>query len=102
LAKQKTRLHANISPSQYGHINTSAGRQGLGYRYYVTQHAAGAELYIDRGEDRDEENKRIFDFLHGHKDEIEGTFVGPLEWDRLERRRGCRIRKSITAGGYRD
>jgi len=102
LAKLKTRLHANISPSQYGHISTSAGKQGLGYRYYVTQHAAGAELYIDRGEERDEENKRIFDMLHNHKDAIESTFGELLVWDKLERRRGCRVRKLITSGGYRD
>jgi hypothetical protein len=63
---------------------------------------AAVELYIDRGRDADEENKAIFDSLVASKDEIEKEFGGPLEWQRLDGKRACRIRKEIEGGGYRD
>ncbi len=101
-AKERTKLHANISPGQYSWIGTSAGRRGLGFNYAVRQHEASVELYIDRGKDADEENKTIFDTLVASKDDIEATFGEPLEWQRLESKRACRIRKEIELGGYRD
>jgi hypothetical protein len=101
-AREKTRLHANITPSQYNWIGTGAGKQGLSFNYAVRQHDAQVELYIDRGPDRDAENKEIFDQLVEHKAAIESTFGGALEWQRLEGKRACRIRKEIKAGGYRD
>lgn len=87
---------------EYNWIGTGAGRYGLGYNYVVRRHDAQAELYIDRGKDSAEENKRIFDQLAGHKEAIESSFGEPLEWQRLDNRRACRIRKVVTLGGYRD
>ena len=101
-ATRKTKLHSNITPGEYGWISTGAGKYGLGYNYAIRQHDAQAELYIDRGRDRDEENKMIFDQLAERKEAIESSFGEPLEWQRLDNRRACRIRKVITMGGYRD
>jgi hypothetical protein len=101
-AKGKTKLHAGLSPSEYNWIVTGAGVRGLGYNYSLTKHAATVELYIDRGKDAEEENKAIFDQLHAAKEEVERVFGGPLEWQRLEDRRACRIRQKITVGGWRD
>ena len=101
-AKEKTKLHATISPGQYGWIGTGAGRRGLAYNYVVRQHDANVELYIDRGEDSEDENKQIFDSLAQSKDNIESVFGSSLEWQRLEGKRACRIKKQIERGGYRD
>ena len=101
-AKEKTKLHANISPSYYHWIGTSAGKQGLAYNYTVRQNEAIVELYIDRGKDRDDENKKIFDGLYKNKDEIENKFGYTLDWQRLENKRACRICKMIDEGGYLD
>lgn len=101
-AKTKTRLHTGISPSKYGWIGTGAGRSGLAYNYVVWEHEAAAELYIDRGKDADAENKAIFDALKAKKEEIESAFGGELEWQRLDNKRACRIRKSVEGGGFRD
>lgn len=101
-AKMKTKLHANIKPSHYNWVGTGAGRHGLGFNYSVTQHESTAELYIDKGKDSGEQSKEIFDKLHNFKDKIEAVFGEPLEWQRLDERRGCRIKKLITTGGYRD
>ncbi len=61
---------------------------------------AQIELYIDRGDA--EQNKRIFDALYEHKTEIETAFGGPLEWQRLDAKRACRVRYLLTDGGLQD
>jgi hypothetical protein len=101
-AKEKTSLHAGISPGQYGWIGTGAGKYGLGFSYVVRQHDASVELYIDRGKGSQNENKAIFDQLFRNREEVEAEFGGPLEWQRLDDRRACRIRKVVNIGGYRD
>lgn len=61
---------------------------------------AQVELYIDQGEA--EANKRIFDRLFASKEQIEAAFGEPLEWQRLDDRRACRIRHRLTLGGLTD
>lgn len=101
-AKDKTKLHAGLSPGEHSYIGTGAGVRGLGYNYSLTKHAATVELYIDRGKDAGDENKAIFNQLHAVKEDVERVFGGSLEWQRLEDRRACRIRQKITIGGWRD
>ena len=101
-SKQKTKLHANISPTQHNWLGTSAGKQGLGYNYALRKNEAQVELYIDRGKEKGEENKEIFDQLNSKKAEIEKAYGERLNWERLEGKRACRISKRITMGGYRD
>jgi len=99
-AKPKTSLHANISPGQHNWIGTSTGVRGLGLNYVVRQHEAVVECYIDCGDE--EKNKSIFDQLIKARKKVESDFGGSLEWQPLEGRRACRIKKTITIGGYRD
>ena len=101
-AEGRTKLHAGIAPTRYSWVGTGAGRGGLGFNYAIRQHDAQVELYIDRGRDRAEENQRVFNQLVEHKDAVESVFEAPLEWQSLEGRRACRIRKVILIGGYRD
>jgi hypothetical protein len=97
----KSKLHAHITPGEYGWIGTSSGFRGLNYNYVVLESECCVELYIDRGKDAEEENKRIFDQLVAHQTEIETAFGAPLSWERLEGRRACRIRYTSAAGGWR-
>ena len=101
-AKNKTKLHAGITPGEYNWIGTGTGFRGLGLTYTVTKQNSVVELYIDRGKDQDEENKAIFDQLAANKKTIEEYFGEPLDWQQLEGKRACRIRKQFTLGGYRD
>jgi hypothetical protein len=101
-SKTKTKLHSTISPTPYNWIGTGSGVRGVGFNYSLTQHSATVELYIDRGKDSEEENKSIFEQLHQNKEKIEQIFGEPLEWQRLEGKRACRICKMINLGGYKD
>ena len=100
-ANSKTPLHENISPNEYHWCGTGAGFRGLGLNYIIRQHGADVELYIDRGQGCDAENKEIFDALHQRGEQIEAAFGDTLEWARLDTKRACRIKCEIF-GGYRD
>lgn len=101
-AKERTKLHANISPSTNGWVGTGAGLSGLAFNYVIKQHSGRVELYIDRGKNSRDENKEIFDALKEHRADIEETFGSELRWQRLDEAMASRISVEIDAGGYRD
>ena len=102
-AKEKTDLHAAISPGRYNWIGTSAGLPyGINLNYAIRQHDGQVELYIDSDRDTGEGNTEVFNGLLKHKDELERDFGEPLEWEPLEGRRACRIRKTLVLGGWED
>ena len=101
-AAPRTDLHAGISPGEEGWIGTGAGTSGLAYNYVIRKHASSVELYIDRGKGSKAENKRIFDNFKQSQTEVEAVFGGPLEWERLDAKRACRIVQRFENGGYRD
>jgi hypothetical protein len=96
-----SKTHAHITPSEHGWISASAGVRGLSFNYVVMQDECRVELYIDRGKDLDEENKQIFDQLYANRQAIDQAFGAPLNWERLEARRACRIGYTRQEGGYR-
>jgi hypothetical protein len=100
-AATKTSLHANISPSESSWVGTSSGMRGMAFNYVTGQHESRVELYIDRGAEEADANKRIFDRLHNHKEQIESSFGGELSWQRLDAKQSCRIAHTVSAGGWR-
>lgn len=100
LAKSKTKLHTNISPTRESWISASAGLSGLAFTYTALKDRTGVELYI--GRDSELENQAIFESLLASKTEIEERFGSPLEWQDLPGRKACRIYAALELGGYRD
>jgi hypothetical protein len=100
-ATTKTALHANISPSESSWVGTSAGMRGLAFNYVTGQHESRVELYIDRGAEGADANKRVFDRLHSHREQIESGFGGELSWQRLDAKQSCRIAHTVSNGGWR-
>ena len=95
-------FHAQRSPSKDLWLSAGAGvRSGISFTYLVWMNQeTGVELYIDTG--NGVENKRIFDTLASHKQEIESVFDKPLLWERLDNKRGSRIRFILLNGGLMD
>lgn len=102
-AKKKTPLHAGISAGIDNWLGTGAGKSGVRWTYVIRMDDVQVELYIDRGGDGGEDwNKASFDKLYAHKDQVEQVFGEPLDWQRLEGKRACRIRKLLEGGGLAD
>ena len=101
-AKQRTKLHANISPGTASWVGASAGRSGLAFNYVILKKGARVELYIDVDTESGEGNKRFFRALEAQKDAIEADFGGALEWDLLEGARACRISAPLDVAGWKD
>ena len=99
IARSRNTRHTNIKPGSYHWLGASSGIRGLGLNYVIVQECGITELYIDRGEVV--ENKRIFDELMSHKQDVESRFGSALSWERLDGKRACRIKHVIETGGYR-
>lgn len=100
IAKPKSAVHANRSPTRDGWLSGSIGRNGFALTYAVRQIDAQVELWISFGAEQSAKSKTAFQMLHARKAEIEAAFGGELEWQELPDRDGCRIRKLIP-GGYK-
>ncbi|UTW45150.1 DUF4268 domain-containing protein [bacterium SCSIO 12696] len=84
-------LYQNINPGIYHWIGAGSGVSRISFNFVVTKTYCQAELYIDRGDKK--ENEFIFDRLYESKNTIEAQFGDTLEWERLDEKRGCRIKK---------
>lgn len=100
VARSKTKLHSNISPTEYHWISTGAGIGGVSYNYVVRQHGGTVEVFFGR-KDADA-NKRMFEELYSHKGEIEQSFGEELSWERLDGKLGSKVAYYVEAGGYQD
>ncbi len=98
-SKGLTDLHASITPLGYNWIGATI--RGIHFNYAVREHDAQAEIYIDFGKNSEEDNTRLFETLLADREIIEEAFGGPLEWEPLDGRKACRIRK-VVGGGWRD
>lgn len=99
-AKTKTKLHTKVSPGTDNQVGTGAGKSGLRFNYVVRMDDAQVELYINRNDP--EWNKMAFNSFLQRKEEIEGLFGGPLDWQLLPEKRASRIRFVITSYGLKD
>jgi hypothetical protein len=101
-AKERTNLHESISANVESALPSGAGKAGLRWIYVILKDEARVELYIDRNDGSEAWNKAVFDKFHAHKAEVDAAFGGPLEWQRLDSKRACRICKVLSEGGLQD
>ena len=95
---EKSSLYRNISPGSRHWISASSGVRGIGLNFVASKFCARAELYIDRGNEK--ENEFIFDELLAQREQIEKDFGGSLVWERLEHARACRIKTEISGNVF--
>lgn len=100
-ARGRAEQLARRAPGHESWLGIGAGRGGIQFNCSILRDAANVELYIDTGNyDR---NKAFFDALYADKDAIEQEFRAPLDWQRLDERRACRVVFPIVGqGGLND
>ncbi len=100
--KNMTNTYEDISPSTNNFIGKEAGKNGLYFYFTITNNFGQVKLYIDRGKDKKEENKKIFDSLYEHKKEIEDIFGEELSWERKDSQIFSEIRKKYNFSTLND
>ena len=101
LARPRTMLHARVSPRRSPYIDAGSGISGVTYSYWVRQNDARVVLWIDRGKDKAEANRQIFEQLAAHKVSLESA-VGPILWDEMAGKRSFKLVIDVpTAPGWR-
>ena len=96
--KSQCNLYDNISPSKDHWLSAGSGLSGCPYNLIFNKTELRVELWGSRS--ATEENKFLFDFLLGLKDDIETNFGDSLEWMRLDEKKSCRIQYSCAADGF--
>jgi hypothetical protein len=99
--KSKTSLFSNVSPVGYqGWLNTGAGKAGLMWSLVAMNKSARAELFFCAP--TQETNKKRFEVMLEHKEDIEKRFGEPLTWDFKDGRKQQYIRSVCPLGGIED
>jgi hypothetical protein len=99
-SREKTNLYANRSTSADHWMSAGIGKSGFSLNASVTEDRARIDCYIRLGKESDQRNKAAFRVLYERKAEIEQAFGGPLDWQELPDRIGCRICTDL-AGGWK-
>lgn len=100
-AENRLPLYSNVSPTKDHWLSAGSGKSGIHYGFliYARGGGGGLELVISRGKDAKEENKKIFDELSSHKEEIERDFGEKITWERLETKISSRLEVNYLIGG---
>jgi hypothetical protein len=91
-------LFNNISPSKGHWLNAGSGLRSCTYTLIFSNKEARVEINMSRSVA--EENKLIFDYLLGKRDDIERNFGEKLEWFRLDSRKASGILFRKKFDGY--
>jgi hypothetical protein len=88
--KGKTQIFQNSSPTKDHWLSAGGtGISGARYSMIITKSYAGVQLEFGRG--NKDENKKLFDELLTHRNEIENKFGQSLNWERLDDNISSRI-----------
>ncbi len=98
VVNKKTTLYSNVSPSKDNWINGKTGISGVHLNSVITNKHARSEIFSQRF--NAEDNKLLFDELNKQKTEIESIFGGALTWERLDTKKGCRIKYQLDNVDY--
>lgn len=97
LAQAKGMNHGKRKPSAYHYLGAGSGISGVSFTHVIVKDSASVELYIDFKDQV--KNKSVFERILAQKEEIEARFGEALTWERLDKKRACRIKHVITLGG---
>ena len=79
----------NVNPSTDHWLSSGSGVSGIPFSFVVTKTYVSVEVLINHGDK--EINEVIFDLLYNNRDKIEQEFGSELYWQRLDKKKSCRI-----------
>lgn len=86
-------LFTKVNPTKDFWLSAGAGISGLSYTLLVTKSYAAIEFTINQASKED--NKRLFNVLDSHKNDIEGQFGQPLLWEIMRDAKMSRIKHQL-------
>jgi len=89
-ANKETQLTQNLNPARESWLPVALGMGGVGLNSVISGRYARCEVYINRGSA--DVNKKTFDQLLAHKEEIENELGEPLIWERMDDKVTSRIK----------
>lgn len=84
---------SGLSPSADNWVPVALGMSGVSISLAISKKYVRVEVFMNRGDK--EENKKIFDFFYGLKNEIEKDFGNKLIWERMNDNVTSRIKYEI-------
>ena len=90
-------FYKNQTPPKTTWMSLESGITSISYEMAFAKKYLRAELYLKRK--TLEENKLLYDFLYAKKENIESRFGFPLELERLDSRKACRIKYEQSFDG---
>jgi hypothetical protein len=93
LLNKETTLYRNVNPSMDNWLYAATGVGGINHSIIVRQNDCSLQLVIEKN--NTELNKKIFDYLHSCKHEIEKEFGEDLIWRKMEQKKSSRIQFDI-------
>lgn len=94
LLNQKTNIYSNVNPTNDNWLNAGTGVGGVYYSIIVRKESSSIQLVIDKPSI--EINKKIFDYLHSQKGDIERDFGDKINWRKMEQKKSSRIQIDIN------
>ena len=91
-------LFTKVNPTKDFWLSAGAGISGLSYTLLVTKSYAAIEFTINRASKED--NKRLFNVLESHKNDIEGRFGRPLLWEIMSDTKMSRIKHQLDGVNF--
>jgi Domain of unknown function (DUF4268) len=88
---QNSEIYKDVNPSELRYIHGKTGIAGVVWGQTIGRSSVTTEIYIN-GPKR-EKNKFIFDELIESKEEIEKQLGERFDWDRLDEKSACRIKR---------
>ena len=94
----KSEMYVNQKPPAIAWMSHGMGISGSNFNVYCTRKYVRGEVYLSKG--TAEENKRIFDYYHDRREEIEAAFGPGLVWERLDDGIHSRIKHQLDDIGW--
>jgi len=94
----KCSLFNNISPSKDHWLSAGSGVSGCPFIMIFGKHEIRVDFWLARASR--EENKKLFQYLHVRKKDVELCFGKSLEWLELPNKKSSRVQLSHAVDGY--